>query len=53
LCSLAIAFEIGSTACLRLGEVLARLIPSMLTLGFHALSFAVKGVVARRPTGSA
>ena len=47
LLSRAIAFEIGGTVCLRLGEGFTRTVPSVLIFVFYALSFAVNSFVVR------
>ena len=45
--SLAIAFEVGGTTCMRLSEGLTRLTPSVLIFVFYATSFALNVLVIR------
>ena len=45
--SLAIAFEVGGTTCMRLSEGFTRLTPSVLIFVFYATSFALNVLVIR------
>ncbi len=45
--SLAIAFEVGGTTCMRLSEGFTRLTPSVLIFVFYAVSFALNVMVIR------
>ena len=45
--SVAIAFEVAGTTCLRLSEGLSRPVPSVLIFVFYAVSFALNAMVVR------
>jgi small multidrug resistance pump len=45
--SLAIAFEVAGTVCMRLSEGFSRLTPSLLIFVFYACSFALNTMVVR------
>ena len=45
--SLAIAFEVAGTTCMRLCEGFTRLAPSVLLFAFYAISFALNVMVVR------
>lgn len=45
--SVAIAFEVAGTTCLRLSEGLTRLTPSLLIVVFYGVSFALNAMVVR------
>jgi small multidrug resistance pump len=47
LLSLAIAFEIGGTVCMRLSEGFTRLTPSLLLFAFYAVSFGLNTFVVK------
>ena len=47
LLSLAIAFEVAGSTCMKLCEGFTRLTPSLMMFGFYAISFALNTVVVR------